>query len=147
MHSGRKQSQKHQLVSAPDVTNNANSSETGSRKANLEDDYDPTMVARDENKNAEKPALVSSNDTRKMYADSGRVQLGSNHPLGMTLSENIFKTSIGIETKSGLTKRASSEMESSPQEPYELPSKAHEIEAAKASFVISLIGVSNTLGR
>ena len=49
----------------------------------------------------------------------------------MTLSENMVKKSAGVETKSGLTKRASSEMESSPQEPYELPSKACEAEAAK----------------
>ena len=49
------------------------------------------MMARNENKNAEKPTLVSSNDPRKMCADSRRVQLGSNHPLGMTLSENILE--------------------------------------------------------
>ena len=87
---------RHQLGSDPDVTDNANASEIGSGKVNLEDDYDPTMVANDENTNAEKPALVSSNDTRKMCADSGRVQLGSNHPLGMTLSEKRFKKSIGM---------------------------------------------------
>ena len=44
---------RHQLGSAPDVTDNANASEIGSGKVYLEDDYDPTMVARDENKNAE----------------------------------------------------------------------------------------------
>ena len=82
---------RYQLGSDPNVTDNANANEIGSGKLNLDD---PTMVARDENTNAEKPALFSSVYTRKMCADSGRVQLGSNHPLGMTLSENIFKNGI-----------------------------------------------------
>ena len=73
-----------------------------------------------------------------MCADSGRVQLGSNHPLGMTLSENIFKKSIGIKTESGLTKRASSEKEYSPQEPHEPPNKARETEAAVYSSSIHM---------
>ena len=72
-------------------------SEIGSGGVNTEDDHDPAMVAKDENKNAEKPTLVSSNDIRTMCANSGRIQLGSNHPLGITLSENIFKEGIGIK--------------------------------------------------
>ena len=43
---------RHQLGSAPDVTDNANASEIGSGKVNLEDDHDPTIVTMDENKNA-----------------------------------------------------------------------------------------------
>ena len=69
------------------------------------------MMTRDEDKNAEKPALVSSNDTRTMCGDSGRIQLGSNHSIRITLSENIAKKGIVLETKPGLTKHAPSEME------------------------------------
>ena len=88
-------------------------------------------MARNENEIAEKSDLVPNNDTRKICIESVRVQSGSNHPLGMTLSENRFKKSIETERKSGLAKRASSEMKSSPHEPYELPSKARETETTK----------------
>ena len=85
------------------------------------------------NKNAEKSNLVSNNDTKKICADSRKAQSGSMypfHPPGMTLSESIFKKSIGIKTESGLTKRASSKKDYSPQKPQEPPNKAREIEAA-----------------
>ena len=89
------------------------------------------MEARDENKDAEKPGLISDNDTRKMYGDSDRIHLGNNHSLRMTLSENIVEEGLVLEIKSGLTKHASPEMEFSPQEPYKPPKIARETGAAK----------------
>ena len=59
---------RYQLGSAPDVTNNANASEIGSRKAYLEDDNDPTMVARDKKENTEKPVLVQVKTLEKCVA-------------------------------------------------------------------------------
>ena len=94
---------RHELGWAPDVIDNANTSEIGSGKVNLEDDYDPTMVASDENANVEKTSLVSSDDNRKMCASSGRVQLGSDHPSGMTSSENVIRNDIKKEMISGIT--------------------------------------------
>ena len=45
--------------------------------------------------------------------------------------ENIVKEGIVLETRSGLTKHASSEIEYIPQEPYKLPNIAREIGAAE----------------
>ena len=39
---------RHELDSAPDVTDNANACGIGSGKVNLEDEVDLTIVARDE---------------------------------------------------------------------------------------------------
>ena len=89
---------KHQLDSDLDTTNNANASEKESDKANLKDDHDPTMVAKDENKNVEKPVLVPSKDTREMCGNSGIIQVGGNHPLGMGLSVNTVEK-IGLKNE------------------------------------------------
>ena len=63
----------------------------------------------------------------------------------MTLSENIVKEGIVLETKSGLTKHASSEMEYSPQEPYKLPNIARETGAA-AKVYSSNVHINKSAG-
>ena len=81
---------RHQLGSAPDVADNAGANELGSRKMNLEDDYNLTMVVSDENANEEKSVLVSSDDNGKICTSSGRIQLGSDNPSGLTSFDNII---------------------------------------------------------
>ena len=82
---------KHELDSAPDITDDANTGETRSGKSDLKGKCDPTMMTRDEDKNAEKPTLVSSKDTRQICDNSGMIQVGLNHPLGMISSANTLE--------------------------------------------------------
>ena len=125
---------RHQLGSAPDVADNAVANELGSGKVSPEKDYDLTMVVSDENMHARKSGLVSSDDNGKICASSGRIQLGSDHPSGMTLFDNIIKNDIRMKTISGLTKHALTEMECSPRESKNLANKACETEAVKVKF-------------
>ena len=89
---------KHQLDSDLNTTNNANASEKESDKANLKDDHDPTMVAKDENRNVEKSAPTPSKDTREICGNSGIIQVDIDHPLGMILSVNTLEK-IGLRNE------------------------------------------------
>ena len=124
---------RHQLCLAPDAADNAIANELGSGKVSLEDDFDPTMVVSDENIHAEKSVQVSSDNIGKICASAGRVQLGSDHPSGKTLSDNVVRNDIEKQTKSGLITHALTEMEYCSREPKNLTNKVCETEAVKVS--------------
>ena len=63
-------------------------------KVSLEDNNDLTMVVSHENIHAEKSVQVSSDNNGKICASAGRVQLGSDHPSGKTLFDNVVRNDI-----------------------------------------------------
>ena len=100
-------------------------------KVRLEDDNDLTMMASNENLHAEKSAKGLSDNNGKMCANTGEVQLSSDHPSGKTLVDSVVKGDIKNQMKSGPITHESKEMEYSHRKPENLTSGICGKEAAK----------------
>ena len=69
------------------------------------------MMISNEGVHAETPVAVSSNDSRKMCTNVGRVQLSIDHPSGKTSLDSAGGSSIGNQMKLAHITNASKDMD------------------------------------